>query len=285
MKAVAQTRTMMTLLNEKLGRDLERLETAFATKDLTLLNEATKQLNLYAQRAYDLTVSGTHYARFKQSSRREFFEMIQDDFKEHGIEIVLPQEKGYSGDAIYFKAFGERLAVLYGEHHGLTGEFRKGNTAFLSLILEGHKERYQAEMEKVKEFDERLDVLQRLYDKPALILTDEFASERKASKSVLTFRFHNERLQRAYEKSFAGLIDRQIGKQLLKEMQLPKSRERHVNQIAFIQTEKDRLLETMEQYEARIQELEEKSPAFETVINSFFTLIEKYNMPYTGRND
>lgn len=285
MQAVQQTRTMMTLLNKKLETELERLEEAFEKMDLELLNEATKQLNLYAQRGYDLTVSGNDYARFKRTSRQEFFEMIQADFEKNGIEIALPKKDGYSGEAIYFKAFGERLAVLYGESHTVTGDVGIGNTDFLHYTLDGHKERYQAEMEKVKELDERLVTLQRLYDEPALILTDEFASERKASKMILTFRFKNSRLQRAYEKTFASFIDRKVGKQLFEEMQLPKSRERHSNQIAYIQKEKDRMVATMTQYQERIQELEEKSPEFETVITSFFSLIEKYNMPYDGRKD
>lgn len=284
MNAIEQTQKMMTLLQEKLASELERMIEAFEKKDFTLLVESTNQLNLYGYRGYDLTVANKRNARFKQTSRRDFMEMILADFEESGIEVVLPSSDGYSGEAIYFKAFGERLGVLYGEHGSVTGEAGIGNTEYLSYVLDGHKERYQAEMEKVTDYDKRLDVSQRLFDNPELILSEEFRDDRRASKSILTFRFKNIKLQRVYEKCFASLIDRQVGKQVLKEMQTPENRKRHANRLVVLQEEKERLLETLEQYLERIQELEKQQPEFEKVITGFFDTLEKYNMPYTGRN-
>lgn len=285
MNAIEQTQKMMTLLQEKLASELERMIEAFEKKDFTLLVESTNQLNLYGYRGYDLTVPRKHNARFKQKSRRDFMEMILADFEENGIEVVFPSSDGYSGEAIYFKAFGERLGVLYGEHEGVTGEAGKGNTEYLSYALNGHKERYQAEMEKVADYDKRLDVSQRLFDNPELILSEEFREDRRASKSILTFRFKNTKLQRVYEKCFASLIDRQVGKQVLKEMQTPENRKRHENRLVVLKEEKERLLKTIEQYEEKIQALEKQQPEFEKVITAFFTILEKYNISYAGRND
>lgn len=285
MHSIEQTQKMMALLQEKLASELERMIEAFEKKDFTLLVESTNQLNLYGYRGYDLTVPLNRNARFKQKSRRDFMEMILADFEESGIEVVLPSSDGYSGEAIYFKAFGERLGVLYGEHGSVTGEVGKGNTEYLSYVLDGHKERYQAELEKVADYDKQLDVSQRLYDNPELVLSEEFREDRRASKSVLTFRFNNPKLQRVYEKFFASLIDRQVGKQVLKEMQTPENRKRHADRLVVLRQEKERLLQTMEQYLEKIQALEKQQPEFEKVSIAFFAVLEKYNIPYTGRND
>lgn len=284
MEAIKTTRNMIMQLNRKLEEEAADLSEAFRTMDFSLLEKATRQLNLYGQRGYDLITTGNVYAHFKQKSREEFLSLIQQEFKDHGIDFDLP-DKAYGGQAIYFRAFGERIGVLYGEDNKVRTEFGKDNLAYMHYVLNGYRDQMNGIQENLRDLDKRKDVFVRVLNDSSIVLKEEFSDERKATLEIKTkgYRFNNQTLQRILDKYFGKLIDRQIGLKLKRDVEKPENQKQFQDHIHFLDTERERELQRIEGIEERIGQLKAHEPDFESVVESFQRLMNKYNISFEGK--
>lgn len=285
MNSVEQTSQMLQLFTQKVLNEQKKLETAFQTMDFDLLCKASKELNLYAHRGYDLTVGEQKPARFQQTSRREFMERIQSDFQTNGIEIRLPAMDGYSGEAIYFYAFGERIGVLYGETTRITGNIRLGNTQFFHERLQVLREEVANNQEDVNELEERVRLLSQLLSNPHLLFDKVFANElkRHGELNIPEFHFHHPIAQRFLGSFLAKRLEKKKIKQAIERVETPESRVRIENYLENINDDitsrKERVMKT----EEIIVKLQNQEPAFEQNVLNFFALLEKYNILYTEK--
>lgn len=276
-------------MNEKLEAEAKRLSQAFMDMDFELLSDAAHQLNLYAHRGYDLTAEGNSYVRFKQKSREEFLSLIQQEFKDHGIDFELPDE-AYGGQAIYFKAFGERIGILYGEDNKVRSEIGQDNVEYFKYVLDSYRERVESIQEKVRDLDRRKDVFERILKDSTIVMTEEFASDRVETLKIKTkgFRFKNKAIQRlvdmSYGKTIGKLVDHQIGLKMKRDVEKEENQKKLQEHVTFLEKEKRTELERIEGIEERMAKLNIHEPHFETVVESFFRLLKKYNIPVQGKN-
>lgn len=279
MNAVEQTRTMMQGLNAKLESELENLAKGFESKDFALITKASNELNLFAHRGYDLATDKS-YARFKRTTREEFMSQIQLEFLVNGIDLRLPDDT-YSGEAIYFYAFDERLGVLYGEHKQLHTPIAEYDLEFFDkLLMKKYKnlERHNSELSKL---DAQMTNYIRVLENPALIKTEEFREERRLDIERSTAKLSIKLLN---HKIIFGLFDYFKGIQLMQGLQTEEAKVRLQKHIDDLVWQKGNILNTMRGLEEQISKLETHQEEFKPLIQVFFDLLKKYNIAFTHTN-
>lgn len=279
MNAVEQTKAMMQGLTTKLECELGNLVKGFESKDFTLITNASNELNLFAHRGYDLATDKS-YARFKRTTREEFMSQIQPEFLVNGIDMRLPDEK-FGGEAIYFYAFGERLGVLYGENKQLHTPIAEYDLEFFDKLLIKKCENLARDNAEIAKLDAKITNYMRLMENPALIRTEEFREERRLDMEQSNAR---RIIKLPKHKIVLGMYDYFKGRQLMNGLQTDEARIRLQKHIDDLVWQKGNIQNTMKGLEEQIAKLETHQEELKPLIQAFFDLLKKYNIPFTHTN-
>jgi hypothetical protein len=279
MNAVEQTRTMMQSLHTKLESEMDNLAKGFKQQDFALITNASNELNLFAHRGYDLATDKS-YARFKRTTREEFMSQIQLEFLVNGIDLRLPDDK-YGGEAIYFYAFGERLGVLYGENKQLHTPIAEYDLEFFDKMLLKKNKNVASHKAEIAKLDAQITTYIRVMENPALIRSEEFREERRLDVVQSNAR---RLLKLSNHKIFGGLYDYFKGIQLMKGLQTDEARKRLQKHIDDLVWQKGNIQNTMKVLEEQIAKLETHQEELKPLIQAFFDLLKKYNIPFTHTN-
>lgn len=279
MNAIEQTRTMMQELTAKLECELGNLAKGFELKDFALITNASNELNLFAHRGYDLATDKS-YARFKRTTREEFMSQIQLEFLVNGIDMRLPDDK-YGGEAIYFYAFDERLGVLYGENKHLHTPIAEYDLEFFDKLLMKKYKNLARDNAEIAKLDAQITNYIRVMENPALIRTEEFREERRLDIERSTAKRSTKLLN---HKIFFRWFDYFIGIKLMQGLQTDEAKVRLQKHIDDLVWQKGNIQNTMKILEEQICKLETHQEELKPLIQAFFDLLKKYNIPFTHTN-
>lgn len=283
MNSLEQTRSMINELNKKLEEELENLTEGFLQMDFALITEASRSLNLFAHRGYDLATEKT-YARFKRTTREEFMRKIQPEFLANGIDMRIPEDISTGGEAIYFYAFGERLGVLYGESKSL--HMDANDPEFFDNRLAGKESSVLKLNEEIADLDTNITMFNRLLEKPSLILTKEFHEERK-SKYMKRFKVRSKTNIFFYnlkQRLFAKLYERANARKIIEGLESEEGRARLESHVKGDEAEKLKLIERIGLLELEIAQLKSNQNDFKHLLQAFLDLLKKYNIQFSDRN-
>lgn len=281
MKTVEQTKEMLVNLETKLKQELESLEQGFREKDFTKVNLAARQLNLYAQRGYNLGADNGN-ARFVRSVRQEFVGMMQADLERSGIDVTVPVDNG--GDAIYFNVLGERLAVLYGEFDSvrLHEPFSFHN---LEEKIEGKinriRERQESVNRNIANHEHWIGVIQPLLEKPELIRTESYQKWRQAETSALILGKTDtaRMLERNRNKWMGRLYSKYSGKYLLDVLRREDTKKRLEEIVCAETMELEHFTQEREQNAKMISKLTDSKEELMLCTKAFEQILKDYNVP------